>query len=570
MAVGCSSNDEPTFVAGQPVMVDFAYTFSSSTAGNTTRQATEVVQLNNSSSVRLPGSNNLHIIPTIGDTPAASNFQWSNEPVSKTDPRSMFYYNSCSISDGVNQCLVYGGTNPIGNGTKVYNGSLVEPFPATLATAADLNNIKFSLDPIYPGNDAHEDAIAIANVLTTMANDGVWSKPAAVGNKVFVDLRNSFIMYVSDDFKDIPGSKASAKQWLLALASDAYRYYSNPPSIVNNDACKALLLEVKENATTLANDMGDITSTSFPRNINLPDGAAALRWNATDNKFEPKLQTTTLDDINSVSRFAYPASLYYFIKSGIRTSNKEVDYKIVYGEVESPANPTKTAWERVLDNFTDGPTVSSGTKSIALEKPVQYAVGQLKVNVKAEGGNLPDALNANINISNNFLLTGVIVCGQRPVDFEFKQPNNSDEETKFIYDSQVVSACYLKEGSSYLEACNTLVLQSYQGENVNIILEFENVSNTLTFKCSTGYVYPHTRFYLIGEVKAPTGEAVIENQEQTKHVFTKDYITTLNMNVKSLAKAYNALPNLLTSYLEIGVETTPDWIASTPTIIRLE
>ena len=42
------------------------------------------------------------------------------------------------------------------------------------------------------------------------------------------------------------------------------------------------------------------------------------------------------------------------------------------------------------------------------------------------------------------------------------------------------------------------------------------------------------------------------------------------MTVSSLAKAYNVLPNLLTSNLEIGVETTPQWIAATPTAIRLD
>ena len=59
----------------------------------------------------------------------------------------------------------------------------------------------------------------------------------------------------------------------------------------------------------------------------------------------------------------------------------------------------------------------------------------------------------------------------------------------------------------------------------------------------------------------------IENKDQ---VFTKDYITTVNMTVSSLARAYNVPPNLLMSNLEIGVETTPQWEGVTPTVIRLE
>jgi len=60
------------------------------------------------------------------------------------------------------------------------------------------------------------------------------------------------------------------------------------------------------------------------------------------------------------------------------------------------------------------------------------------------------------------------------------------------------------------------------------------------------------------------------NSENNKQVFTKDYITTVNMTVSSLARAYNVPPNLLSPNLEIGVETTPEWEGATPTVIRLD
>jgi hypothetical protein len=60
------------------------------------------------------------------------------------------------------------------------------------------------------------------------------------------------------------------------------------------------------------------------------------------------------------------------------------------------------------------------------------------------------------------------------------------------------------------------------------------------------------------------------NDENRGQVFTKDYITTVNMTVSSLAKAYNVPPNLLSPNLEIGVETTPQWEGATPTVIRFE
>ena len=135
---------------------------------------------------------------------------------------------------------------------------------------------------------------------------------------------------------------------------------------------------------------------------------------------------------------------------------------------------------------------------------------------------------------------------------------------KFIYDSQVKD-CSLT--TDLKDACSTLVLQSFSGEDVNIILELENNSGE-NFKCIDGTVYNGTRFYLVGKVEAAGGT---DGDEISRgRVFTKDYITTVNMTVSSLAKAYNVLPNLLSSNLEIGVETTPDWISVTPTVIRME
>ena len=78
--------------------------------------------------------------------------------------------------------------------------------------------------------------------------------------------------------------------------------------------------------------------------------------------------------------------------------------------------------------------------------------------------------------------------------------------------------------------------------------------------------------YLIGKVEASLYNSSDPNvhSENKDQVFTKDYITTVNMTVSSLARAYNVPPNLLSNNLEIGVETTPQWEAATPTIIRLE
>ena len=163
-------------------------------------------------------------------------------------------------------------------------------------------------------------------------------------------------------------------------------------------------------------------------------------------------------------------------------------------------------------------------------------------------------------------MKGVVICGQRPVNYNFVPDDNSDALTKFIYDSQVKEKCTLS-ASSTDAACTTLVLQSYEGEDVNIILEYENTSDDLTFKCVDGIVYPHTRFYLIGKVEAAGGKG--GDEISSGRIFTKDYITTVNMKVTSLAKAYNVLPNLLGGGLELGVELTTKWIQAETTNVLL-
>ena len=275
-----------------------------------------------------------------------------------------------------------------------------------------------------------------------------------------------------------------------------------------------------------------------------------------------------------MARFAYPAPLYYYIASDIKTSEEKVDFETIYNDVGT------TAWSQLLANEKFNRTsVSANTKAVALTNPIQYAVAQLKVKIKAYASTLKDAENQDVSVNGDqFPLKGIIVCDQRPVGYRFlpkevEQGTVSDADVLFIYDNQVKTDCYLRtqEEGVWAEACNTLVLQSLKDEDVNIILEFENNSGS-SFTCIDGMVYPGTRFYLIGRVEASLYNSPDPNvhDENKGQVFTKDYITTVNMTVSSLARAYNVPPNLLSPNLEIGVETTPQWEGATPTVIRLE
>jgi len=577
MLTGCKDSDE-IVNNGDPVRVELAYTFSPSAAGNQTRQSSDVV-VPNTAAPRLP--NNLMIVPMIDGAPQKTETTW-NKPVKKVNSSrytSLYYYSQyCDFEQGVDGCLVYGSANDVTQTTvdsRVYNGKLnpsVDFSTVTDQSTLVLNNLTFDLEAIKNNTDVPTAASTLADYLTDVAN-------SQAGGLYWKDSNNVILKNLFDNFtnygRNLPGSAASVKALLTALKTVANSYLTSSETIGNDE--KDILNAIITNTTDKAAAIGDVTAASYPRNINLPDGAAALRWVEVEEggvkvkKFMPQMQTTTLDNINTITRFTYPASLYYFVNSGIETSDGMVSLPTEYNNIT--VEDTKTAWAGILGNFTAGDEVTATTRAVALTDPVQYAVAQLQVNTSYStpsgktANTLPDAVNADIQVGNNFVLKGVIICGQRPVKYNFMPDDNSDALTKFIYDSQVKENCTLSAATPK-DACTTLVLQSYAGEDVNVILEYENTSDDLTFKCVDGIVYPHTRFYLIGKVEALKGAQVTESEE-THQVFTKDYITTVNMTVTSLAKAYNVLPNLLGGSLELGVELTTKWIQAETTNVLL-
>lgn len=586
---GCSSQTETTEVPVNPnpvVVVEpepMSLAFASvSNARAMTRLADEVVQLNNAAGYRSISDFRLIAVKKDENGMSVSNAVVDKPNVKDYTTTRYYHFNYCDMSYGTNRCLVYAKAVDATPTTAVFNGNLKRVMPTFVTSTTD---IYFEPVPIY--NDAtvgddgiHADAWTLANALTDIAQtqieDVYWS---ASTNK---DLKALFINFTNSGY-DLPGSAASVKKWIEAVLVAA----TQSPSLLSFDDGtieEQIRQEIiaKASAYLDKNNAISIFNLNYPQNINLPDGAAAVRWadTADGKKFVPQLQTTTLDDINSVSRFVYPPALYYFVDSDIWTSISHVTF-------DSYKNKTK--WKGLEENdnsvqklFLSGGTITPNTKTVAVADPLQYAVAQLQVKVKvaddADETNLKYNGTATIPYTDNgtnhyFRLTGVIIGGQRTVGYNFKPLTNSDMDVKFVYDSQVPENFVLKKNST--DVFNTLVLQSYDGEDVNVILEFEYTGNT-AFKCLNGWVYPNTRFYLVGEVKLSTGtpsDGVSEEDKEDvkKRVFTQDRITAIQMTVSSLEKAYNVLPSILSKNLEIGVLTTPQWIAATPAdAVRLE
>lgn len=551
MLTGCYDYDhEEVVVSGDPVRVDLAFMLSSSSS-NKTRMADAVVQINSARTYDI-----LDIIPMKDGAPDIHTL--SNEiVVDKSSPKAKFYhYGSCEMSPGVDECIVYAKAQPDGVTSEAHNGSLTVLYDktpsATFPTITDISKLSFSPVSMLTSTTAEEEAQALAKYLTDIANAETTNvKWRESTDKVLKRLYNTFI----SSGADIPGSAVSVKKWAnqlkTTLGAQTFDSNTEADNLKNEiiTLCDAASVQIDGHTYQL----GDIT---YPRDKDLPDGAAVLRWDDTNKKFVPQTQTTTLDNISTITRYAYPPELYYFVESDIRCKDSQVEYQSLYGTYDKWADFIAAAFPEGEETDDE---IKETTHSVALTTPVQYAVAHLQVNVQAGAANLPDVTGANIAVgTNKFPLTGVIVGGQRAVDYKFDPiiPDaNSEDVIKFVYDSQVTA-----------ETANTLVLQSKDQEEVKIILEFENKSGSPFYGVNEGVVYPDTRFYLVGKIQPTYDEAV---GDITNRVFTKAHTTIVNVTVNSLAGAYNVLPNILTSDLEVGVEVVPKWIAAQPTTVVL-
>ena len=603
----CSLIDEPEYDGDGSVKASLAFMVSNA-ARNTTRMANAVVQEGENT---YRGINILAMTPFAidGETFADNGWKIVNtdvsalqlgdvSPVGLTTP-TFYLYNNYSMTIGVNAFLVYGraGTDnvtvPSGVNSKAYLGSLV--LPENLTTP-DLANMRFSLESISPQSTPVE-AELLAGYLTSIANTSGWS------SSTNLKLQEIYLFFTGQQGAEsmvIAGSSVNVVAHVNALLDKL-----NQTTYENGTAEATLKESIKSNiektsysktinetsyTMTLTFDNHQLKGFDFIYpSIGLPDGAAALRWVKSETtsvyEFEPRIETTTLDNINNISRFSYPAELFYYVNSRIDTSNRTV------GEEVYNSSPN---WAAVCSQYQYQPgTVTIDTKSVAIHDPLQYAVGRLKMTMVAETTTetLKDAADISVPLTNpetnepSFPLTGVIVCNQHPVDFNFKpvlvNGVASHVDDRFIYDSQVKKSdntyCYLTT-TEESDIPSTLVLQTYDtgegndkkgSEEVTIVMEFLNQSGQ-AFAGKNCIIYPDTKFYLIGKVNPLEAMSSTETPESKGRVFTQDHVTTVNTKVSSLANAYNVLPDLIGGRLELGVELVSSWVQAETTNVILK
>lgn len=564
------------------VAVDLALAVSPTTNRTVTRMAGDVVEGNGA-------LEDLLVIPftvkgsKIGLTDMPRTFSLSGVSTdtytNKDGGASRFYYyKNCSFMAGTTSVLAYAQAKRSITG-KVYDGSIASTGLETMTPA----NISFALESFVADNTAPAGAVTIVEALNELANVVRADRSADINptNPTWSTTSNGSLQSLfktftwrdgSGTYTLLPGSSANMvchlKEMKSRLAALSLTEGSTEAAL--RDALVAAIGSEGDDAATSI--IARVAGVDYPRSMGLPDGAAALRWvdNVGGGAFQVETQTTTLASINNLSRYAYPPALMFYGNSEIYTSNEEV--------TESDYDGAST-WSQVLAKYEySNGTVSANTKAVAVIEPLQYAVGRLDFTLqKTATTTLKDGHGTDIDVGKTvegnreetcFPLTGVVVGNQHTLGFDFvPPPQQTDFDTKFAYDSQVptgASRIYLNTKAESAPV-STLSLQTYDGEEVYIGLEFENQSG-VSFQGIDGVVYPGTRFYLIGSIKPTDG---VGTGDAEGRVFTQDYTTKVSLKVASLAKAYNVLPDLLSARLEVGVMVS-HWVAATPGEVILD
>ena len=301
-----------------------------------------------------------------------------------------------------------------------------------------------------------------------------------------------------------------------------------------------------------------------PDSFGIPYGAYALQYQEGSKQFEKILDNKDTGERDKIGiymaderHFVYPPSLFYTANSPLSISADETvteQYKSTTGD-----------WASILSFYTES-AVNLDSKAAAVTNPMQFGVSRLDLAIrKTSAASLSQNSSSNVAVDNDkFPLTGIVVAGQKAVDYAFNPIISGTETEYLVYDSDVYSGtsprAYLS-ASRDSETISLLLLQSQEGKDVHFALEFLNDSGNTLYGTEGCEILKGTHFYLVGVLALPEGAS---------RVFTQDRITTVNVSVSSFRNAYAILPDIRETQVTIGVDARMTWdMTEDPVIIQV-
>lgn len=567
----CSSDDlgnDSTTNPGETKAVKTQFALNIPRANGGTRMSGDNAQANKNflgmEDIRMYSFN---AVPAAGSTSTATFALANIEGITAT--ASSKIYSDVSVPVGTTHFLFYAHAPQGTTDAKKFElGVLDFTNPATDATptsgiSANLATVKKE-DTVSPA--------ALLKILNDVAGVNGWAT-ASAGTK----LGKLYTQYI----KAKAGSANSIRFTLQSL-------YNSLSGVISaaDDAQKTVAENIRKEIdksftpttgtdgyVTLAYKEGSAYST-YPNNINLPDGAVQLTYAEATKTFSYATSSTlgalTLD----ASKICFPASIYYFQSSDLAATAVELDAS-KWPTSTTAWTGTAAPWLKDASNLADGWTASvqPTTRSIAMRQNINYGVANLATTVKCGAASLPD--NKDLSVTDpsefagtvavpdaGFTVTGLLIGGQpTKVGFNF-QPASNDAFDYTIYDNNLTNIV-AKNGTASTTNY-TIVLPNDKGRTatedqnkVNVAIELTN-NSSVAFRGADGIIPVGGKFYLVGQLNpdAKTIEGVTKPA-----VFMSDYMTTMNLTIKSLKNAYNTIPDLRSTKLQLGLSVDLDWQA---------
>lgn len=604
----CSSDDAVTNsseneLTGAPIKAQFTITIPMST-GNITRQSGAVVQDGADADVsKFRGIDQIKLYPstvasgslTVSSTIGAGiTLTQMLKPVSQTvanyipktttlwENNKSVLYNDVLLSTGTQTFLFYG---------KAIDGT------ANVAITTPDEKFKYgTLAATVPEAPGAPSAISFAPVAITTATLSNVKRTAllsyinSIADAKYTEESTTYtwktnnLVGLSALYTQFISMKAGSSKNLEAAVEDLYNTLKGSADKMSVAICTAIEAGVTVGNVTITNPAtaADKYTVVFNENgalagypsvsDNLPDGAANINWTGTEFQYVEDKDNAASNNVTPIGKYVFPANLYYWVKSGIKTSNSPQSSK--YNAAMTWDNAENTG---IFNNYTDGTTITSNTQSLILTDPVQYGVGRLDIKVVASAAGLADngegTVDGQKTISiNNFKLTGVLISNQNSVGWNFQ---TTGEEGYTMYDN-ILKSRNTTEGiaigsNTFANTAvmnHTLVLETAGSttEKVKVALEF--VNNGQDFWGDGGIVPTGTKFYLVGELsiadaiaaaEAENNDDKVESINAIGKVFKQDYITLANFTIKNLKKATNHIPDLRNPRLELGLSVDLGW-----------
>lgn len=573
-----------TGVAGQVVKTQFAINipYGGNSSTNQAKKVTRMTADNTQqTSTAFRGIKDLVLLTFTGE-PGTASFTTAGKDIYIGDDDDAYnkdnfrrLYRDIQIPTGTTWMVLHGRAKRATGDTDFKVGKIKDI--STIKTEKVLDNIKYQLDPIAPTADfsTNAEAQAIINALKLITdtkvvdngNDIVW---AEIGDTKYDDaaqptwITKSERMFLQARYKSFIELKAGSKNSVVNTINSLITVLQGETAGSTVDPSKILTAEIVKNCKDAITQLSSLT---FPENLNLPDGVARIDWNSTGKTFAYKTaENAPFNTGNTINykKICYPAELSYFVKSTTMISTVDMSKVGDFPDYDKWIKNPKDVWTGT--SFTEG-AIANNTKTVALKEPAQYGVAVLESTVKCKTTTLEDNahnVDANmedqkINIGSGFPVTAIMVGGQpKTVDWKF-EPATGEAFDHTIYDKEMNGT--ITAGTTASTPNYTLVFDNNNATSKSVFVTIELTNNTgQAFYGQQGIIPKDAKFYLVGTLDPEATETITGGKPAgVDRVFVKDFKTTANFTIKDLKSAYNCIPDLRSSGINIGLAVDLKW-----------